>query len=249
MPLADTFELSLIDWAWIIFCAMGIGMAKTGLGGMGMLVVPIMANIFGAKASTGIVLPILIMADVFGVSYYHRHAEIRQLIKLVPSTIIGIFVAIYIGDIINTEQFQILLAVIIISGIVIMIWNWRRALTITPNIYVASIAGFMGGFTTMIGNAAGPVMTIYFLSMGFKKNSFIGTTAWFFLLVNIFKVPFHITIWKTITWETFLFDLMTLPMILVGVIIGIWVVKRIPERPYQIFLMISIVLAALKLFF
>ena len=80
-------------------CAMGIGMAKTGLGGLGMVVVPVMANIFGAKSSTGILLLLLIMADFFGVRYYHMHADIRQLVKLIPSTIIGILTGVFIGDI------------------------------------------------------------------------------------------------------------------------------------------------------
>ncbi|MEM9328855.1 MAG: sulfite exporter TauE/SafE family protein [Bacteroidota bacterium] len=241
-------DLSTSDWLWLGFSAVCVGMAKTGLSGIGMLVVPVMASVLGAKPSTGFLLPMLIMADIFAVRYYHRHAEFSYLVKLVPSTITGVFVAVFVGEWINDQQFRQLLSVIILAGVVIMIFRLRKA-EIPHNIYFASIAGFLGGFTTMIGNAAGPVMTIYFLAMSLPKNAFIGTAAWFFLCVNLFKVPLHIFFWQTITWETFQMNLWLFPLILVGVIIGLRVTRLIPEGPYRIFLIISTILAALKLFF
>ena len=237
------------DWLWLILCAVFIGMSKTGLGGLGMLVVPIMASVFGAKESTGIVLPMLIMADFFGVGYYHRHADMRQLLRLVPSTVTGVLVAIWIGDMINPDQFRFLLAVIIILGSTLMVFNFRNPNFIKPNRMTAVIAGFLGGFTTMIGNAAGPVMSVYFLAMGFEKNKFIGTAAWFFLLVNLFKVPFHIWVWDTITWDTIQLDLWVFPAIVLGAFAGFRITRLIPERPYRVFIIVGILLAAVKLFF
>lgn len=237
------------DWLWLILCAVFIGMSKTGLGGLGMLVVPIMASVFGAKESTGIVLPMLIMADFFGVGYYHRHADMRQLLRLVPSTVMGVLVAIWIGDMINPDQFRFLLAVIIILGSTLMVFNFRNPNFIKPNRMTAVIAGFFGGFTTMIGNAAGPVMSVYFLAMGFEKNKFIGTAAWFFLLVNLFKVPFHIWVWDTITWDTIQLDLWVFPAIVLGAFAGFRITRLIPERPYRVFIIVGILLAAVKLFF
>ncbi len=244
------FDLSTTQWIWFTFCALSIGMAKTGLAGMGMLVVPILASIFGPRASTGILLPMLIMADVFAVSYYHRHANMKLLIKLAPATIAGVLFAIRIGDLVNDAQFGIILAVIIISGLIIMVWNERRKSDAIPhNWYFASGTGLLGGFTTMIGNSAGPIMSVYFLSLGLKKNNFIGTGAWFFLLVNLFKVPFHITIWKTIDLDTLLLNLTILPVIIVGAFLGIKLVKLIPEKPYRVFIIVGSALAAIKLFF
>jgi len=225
-------------------CAIGIGMAKTGLGGLGMIVVPVMANIFGAKSSTGILLLLLIMADFFGVRYYHMHADMRQLVKLIPSTIIGIVTGVFVGDQISDEYFQLLLVIVIISGVLMTVIK----VEIKERKIFSIIVGFLGGFVTMIGNAAGPIMSIYFLSMGFNKNKFIGTAAWFFLFVNLFKVPFHIFIWKTIDLEIFLFDLSLFPLILIGAIIGVWMVKKIPERPYKIFVIVSVVLSTFNLF-
>jgi len=225
-------------------CAIGIGMAKTGLGGLGMIVVPVMANIFGAKSSTGILLLLLIMADFFGVRYYHMHADIRQLVKLIPSTIIGIVTGVFVGDQISDEYFQLLLVIVIISGVLMTVIK----VEIKERKIFSIIVGFLGGFVTMIGNAAGPIMSIYFLSMGFNKNKFIGTAAWFFLFVNLFKVPFHIFIWNTIDLEIFLFDLSLFPLILIGAIIGVWIVKKIPEKPYKIFVIVSVVLSTFNLF-
>ena len=224
--------------------AIGIGMAKTGLGGLGMVVVPVMANIFGAKSSTGVLLLLLIMADFFGVRYYHMHAEIRQLLKLIPSTIIGILTGVFIGDILSEAHFQLLLGAVIIIGAVMMIINFETK----ENKLFSVIVGFLGGFITMIGNAAGPIMSIYFLSMGFNKNKFIGTVAWFFLCVNLFKVPLHIFIWKTISMEILFFDLILLPFILVGAVLGVWIVKKIPERPYKIIVIGSVILSTVNLF-
>ena len=223
---------------------MGIGMAKTGLGGLGMVVVPVMANIFGAKSSTGILLILLILADFFGVRYYHMHADIRQLVKLIPSTIFGILTGVLIGDILSDVDFQFLLGAVIISGALIMVIK----VDIKENNLFSIAVGFLGGFITMIGNAAGPIMSIYFLSMGFDKNKFIGTAAWFFLFVNLFKVPMHVFIWKTIDLNILLFDLSLFPLILLGALTGVWIVKKIPEQPYKIFVIVSVILSTFNLF-
>lgn len=246
-----TPDLSITNWIWVLLCALCIGMGKAGISGLGMLIVPILAGVFGAKPSTGILLPMLIMGDIFGVIYYHQHADLKLLLKLAPATVLGILVAVYVGDLVNDAQFRIILAVIIIAGLAIMILNERKKAkeAVPQNWYFASFAGLLGGFTTMIGNAAGPVMSIYFLSLNLKKNNFIGTFAWFFLLVNVFKVPFHVWQWETITGQTFLFNLMMLPLIVVGFFIGVKLVKLIPERPYRIFIIGTTALAALKLFF
>jgi len=248
--LTDFFDLAINDWLWLLFCGFCIGLAKTGLTGAGLLVVPIMASVFGAKPSTGILLPMLIVGDIFGVIYYHRHARLALLFKLFPSTILGIFVGVFAGDKLDAEQFKVLLAAIVLASVGIMIWKFRYKpeKSIPHNWWFATLAGSAGGFATMVGNAAGPLMSIYFLSMNLLKNNFIGTVAWFFLLVNVFKVPFHIFQWKTITAESVYLNLSMIPVILLGALAGIKIVKLIPEKPYRIFVLASITLAALKLF-
>ena len=225
-------------------------MAKTGVAGVGMLIVPILATIFGGKASAGILLPMLSMADIFAVSYYHRHAEWKYILKLLPSTVVGVLVGLFVGNYVNDQQFKYMMAIIILAGLAIMIWReQKKSETAIPHNWLfSSIAGLLGGFSTMIGNAAGPVMAIYFLSMMLPKNSFIGTGAWFFLIINLFKIPFHITVWKTIDLDTFTLDLAMFPAIMIGAYLGFKLVKFIPEKPYRIFIIVTTAIAAVRLF-
>lgn len=240
----QSLNLNSYELAIIILCATGVGMAKTGLGGLGMIVVPVLANIFGAKSSTGLLLPLLIMADFFGVYYYHRHADIKNIVQLMPSALIGIFSGVFVGHELSDIHFQLLLGIIIIVGATMTIIK----IDVKQNKGLSITIGFLGGFITMVGNAAGPIMSIYFLSMGFEKNKFIGTAAWFFLFVNVIKVPFHIIFWKTINFDTLLFDLTLFPTILIGAIIGVWIVEKIPEKPYKIFVIFSVLLSTILLF-
>ena len=240
----QSLNLHTFEYVIVLLCAIAIGMAKTGLGGLGMVVVPLLANIFGSKSSTGILLLLLIMADFFGVYFYHRYAESKKIIQLLPSALLGIFAGVYIGEKISDTQFQLLLGSIIIAGALMTMIK----INVKQNKGLSAIIGFLGGFITMVGNAAGPIMSIYFLSMGFKKNKFIGTAAWFFLFVNVVKVPFHIVFWKTINFDTLLFDLILFPVILFGAIIGVWIVEKIPEKPYKIFVISSVSLSTILLF-
>ena len=245
--IIHSYSLKLPELSLIFLSAVAIGMAKTGLGGFGMLTVPIMAGIFGAKPSTGIVLILLIIADFFGVWFYHRHADIKLILKLSPSTIFGILLGILIGDRISDAQFTILLSGILILGALVMGANLNNNLKVKPSFVLSFITGSVAGISTMIGNSAGPIMSIYFLAMGLEKNSFIGTGAWFFLFVNLFKLPFHIFIWETIEVKTLLFDLVFIPAIVLGALAGVWIVKKIPEKPYRVIIIVSVVFAALQM--
>lgn len=248
MPeIIQTYSLQTPELLLIFFSALGIGMAKTGVAGLGFLAVPIMAGIFGARASTGIVLILLIFADFFGVWFYHRHADMKMILRLSPSTALGILMGIVIGDRVSDAQFTLLLAAVLIVGAVAMGANLNQNLKIKSSPLLSLVTGILAGFSTMIGNSAGPIMSIYFLAMGLDKNRFIGTGAWFFLLVNLFKLPFHIFVWKTIDAGTLYFDAMLIPAIVLGAFTGVWLVKKIPEKPYKIIVVISVIVAALQL--
>ncbi len=250
IEILQSFQLDADQWFWVILCALFVGMAKTGVAGIGMLIVPILATIFGGKSSAGILLPMLSMADVFAVSYYHRHAEWKYILKLLPATVAGVLIGVFVGNEVNDQQFKHMMAIIILVGLVIMIWRERtKAEAIPHNWIFSSIAGLLGGFSTMIGNAAGAIMSIYFLSMMLPKNSFIGTGAWFFLIINLFKIPFHVFNWGTIDMNTFTLDLAMLPAIMIGAFLGVKIVRYIPEKPYRIFIIVTTALAAIKLFF
>ena len=236
-------------WALFILCGILIGMAKTGLSGAGLMIVPIMAGIFGGKLSVGIVLPMLIFADLFAVWYYHRHANWRYILLALPWAILGVAVATMFGNSIDDKTFKIIIAVVILFGIGLMLFQdfYLKSKSIPDNWWFAGLLGLTGGFTTMIGNAAGPVMSLYLLSMHLPKNIFIGTAAWFFMIINVIKVPFHVFSWQTINSQTLLVDLMGVPSILLGVYLGIKLVKLFPEKVYRYFIVFSTTLSALFL--
>ena len=227
-----------------------IGMSKTGLSGVGLMVVPLMANAFGGRPSVGLLLPMLIFADIFAVSWYHRHAEWKHVFRLIPWAMAGILLATLVGKSISDITFNRLLAVIVLLGIGILLWRDLRksAMRIPDSRWFAASLGLLGGFATMIGNAAGPVMALYLLSMRLPKNMFIGTGAWFFFIVNLSKVPLHIWSWNTITWKSFQLDLLIIPAIAAGAVLGIWLVKLLPERIFRIIVIVTTLLSALFLF-
>lgn len=219
-------------------------MSKTGVHGAGMLAVPLLAVVFGGQRSSGIMLPILCIADVLGVWYYHRHASWHHLRRLFPWAALGTLMGTLIGGSIDDHMFKMIMAVIILLSVIIMIWLQRHKEDIPDNYWFATSAGVIGGFTSMIGNLAGSVMAVYFLAMRLPKNTFIGTSAWFFLVMNWFKVPFHVFSWKTITVNSFLLNLSALPVIALGAYFGIIIIRNINEKTYRWFIITMTLIAS-----
>jgi uncharacterized membrane protein YfcA len=240
-----SFQLSLLDITFIFFVALLTGMAKTGVHGAGMITVPMLAAVFGGKLSSGIMLPLLVMADVMGVWYYHRHASWSHLKILFPWAAAGVVLGTVLGQFIDDGAFRLTMAIIVVIGVVIMIWLERdRSKDIPTNKWFGATSGVLGGFTSMIGNLAGPVMSVYLLASRLPKNEFIGTAAWFFLVINWFKVPFHVFAWHTITWDILLLDLLTLPIIGLGAWLGILITKSLSEKSYRWFIILMTLVAA-----
>ena len=248
MHLASAF--SIFDWSLILLGAFIIGLSKAGLRGIDMMNVTIMAIVFGSKASTGIVLPLLCVADVIAVFYYHRHAQWNHFWKLIPWMVIGILVGVYVGKDLNEAIFRKLMAIIIIVTVVIMIALEMRKKPLIPSnkLFVANM-GLAAGFTTMLGNLAGAFSNIYFLAMRMPKNDFIGTAAWIFLVINLFKVPFQVFFWKNITLDSLYTDLLLLPAMLIGFWIGLKIVSKIKDDSYRKVVIVLTFLGAIVIFF
>jgi uncharacterized membrane protein YfcA len=246
-----SFNLSYLQVSFVLLVALLTGMSKTGVHGAGMLSVPILANVFGGQLSSGIMLPMLVMADVFGVLYYHRHASWSHLKILFPWAAAGVVVGTVTGNYINDQLFKVIMASTILISVLVMLWMERLG---TPDKLPKSkpfaiATGIASGFTSMVGNLAGSVMSVYLLSVPLPKNAFIGTTAWFFLAVNWFKVPFHVFAWHTITLNTLLLDLLTLPVIMAGAYLGIKVVSKLTDTVYRWFIIGMTLIAAIGMLF
>jgi uncharacterized protein len=244
-------SLSFTHWAILIVAALFTGMAKTGIYGLGTIVAPVLAVVFGGKVSSGLLLPMLSMADILAVIYYNRHASWPHLWKLLPFAALGVIIAIWVGEIINDNTFKIIMGIFILGGLPVMMWR-EQMNNVTPmsgNWWSGSFFGIAGGFSTMIGNAAGPIMSLYLLAMKLPKNVLIGTGAWFFLIINLFKIPFHVFVWKTITLHSISLNLLLWPVILLGGFLGIKLVRLIPEKPFRWLIIIMTALASIRLFF
>ncbi len=242
------YDLSIGHVAVLALVAMLVGMAKTGVAGAGMIAVPLLALIFGGKASTGMLLPFLIIADVFAVKHYHRHANWSHLRRLLPFAVLGVAIGTALGKIIDNQMFTWAMAAIIFASLGIMLWQEKQKDANVPTSpWFASSIGVLGGITTMIGNLAGPVMTLYLLAMRFPKNEFIGTAAWFFMTINLIKIPFHVFVWETITVNSVLLNLSFIPAVALGAWLGIKIIATLSEKLFRNFILAMTVVAALAL--
>ena len=239
--------LTNIQWFVISIAALSIGMSKTGVQGIMLMIVPLMAMAFGAKESTGVILPMLCMADIIAVAYYKRIADWKVVAKLLPTAILGFFLAIGVDNMIPNGQFRQLMGWTLMLALIVMIWSeiFGKENRWMKKWWYAAIFGLLGGFTTMIGNAAGPVMSVYLLSMRKEKMEYIGINAWFFLVVNLLKVPLQAFVWDNITWDSLQLNLVVLPVIGVGSLIGIRIVKLLPEKIFRRFIQIVTILSVI----
>ena len=240
---------SAINLLLVFTGAFVLGLSKAGLRGIDMLNVTLMALVFGGKASTGIVLPLLCVADIAAVLYYHRHAQWKHFWKLVPWIATGILIGVYAGKEMDEAFFRKIMAVIIILTVIIMVvMEISKPENVPTHPLFAASTGVMAGITTMLGNLAGAFSNLYFLAMRLPKNHFIGTTAWLFLVINLFKLPFQVLYWKNITPSSLQIDLCLLPALALGFLIGLKIVKRIKDDHYRIVVIVLTLIGALVIF-
>ena len=214
--------------------ALLLGIAKSGIKGLAVLIVTGLALVYGAKESTGILMPLLICGDILAVIYYKRHVKWIYLIKLLPWMVLGVLVGVVLGKDLPEDLFKSGMAVIILISVVIMYyWERKKDRKVPTHWSFAALMGMMGGFSTMVGNLAGAFSNIYFLAIKLPKNEFIGTAAWLFFIINLFKVPFHIWSWGTINRTSFQISLSLIPAVIAGFCLGIFLVKKINNDKYR----------------
>lgn len=250
LEILQTYNLSTLQWVAICFAAFLLGLSKSGIKGIGIVLVIILAFVFGEKASTGILLPMLIVADIMAVVYYNRHADWMYIKKLMPWMAVGVLFAVWFGNYISEGLFKRTMAIIIIASVLIMFYTEKRNSAHIPKSSFFSVcAGFFAGFSTMIGNLAGPIANVYFLAMRLPKNEFIGTVAWLFFIINVFKLPFHFFVWKTVTKESLVLNSVLLPVIVISFYSGTCIVKQISNVNYRRLILIFTALGGIIMLF
>ncbi len=236
---------------WIILCLCGtlVGISKTGLPGLGTMLVVLLALTFPAEESTGLMLLMLAFADIFAVAYYRRHAKWSYIPKLLPWALLGIATGSVAIRILTDAHLGPIIGVIILVLLTLNLW-WRPkniGSSALPKHWIfAGVMGFLAGLTTQLANAAGPILIIYLLAVGLPKYEFIGTRAWYALILNWIKIPIFISEGR-ITFDTLKTGAAAVPLVALGAVVGILIIKRIPQKSFEIVIQILAVLAGLKL--
>ena len=244
-------HLELWQWALGALGAFLVGLSKTGIPGLGILNVAIFALVFPARDSVGLVLVILICGDLVAVSTYRRDASWGHLWRLFPWAAVGVVAGYFALGRVNDLQMRHLIGVILLALVVFQYVRSRRpappegeARPARP--WLAPLAGITAGFTTMVANAGGPVMAMYFFAARFPVKAFLGTAAWFFAVVNLVKVPISVGL-GIITPSTLLLVLVLVPGLVAGALIGRWIANRIAQRVFDLVVVVGSLAGAIYL--
>ncbi len=224
-------------WVWTLaaLAALCVGLSKTGFGGLGIVSVSLFAQLFPAKESTGALLPLMIFADCFAVWFYRRHANWPDLWKLMPATLAGIVCGWWLIPHIPDRTFTVLLGWVILALMVLTaVQRLRPSMMARMNEHpwLGLAAGWATGVTTMLANAAGAIAAFYFLARRMDKMTFVGTAAWFFLIINLAKVPFSAQL-GLITPSSLKFDALLLPIVVAGAVAGRLLLRHVPQRLFE----------------
>ena len=243
-------NLSFFDWAGALVAVSMIGMTKAGIRGPSFAYVALLALVFGSRATTGILLPFTLFGDVFATIYYRKYVICKHLFRLLPWAATGVIVATLVGKDLEEAIFKkVMASIIFLSTIFMLWWDFRKNKSIPNHPSFGVYMGFFAGFISMIGGVAGIFTNLYFLAMRLPKNYFIGTISWLIFFINCLKLPFYIFVWKTITFESLTINFSLLPAEILGLLIGIRLVKKINERQYRVFILVFTAISALVLFF
>jgi len=239
-------------WQWFlaVLGALLVGIGKTGITGLSLLFVALFAAIMPARQSTGVVLPLLIVGDIVAFFSYRRHASWSHVWRLLPWAGLGVVAGAFALGRMNDHQARLVIGLIVIALTVLHLA--RRAGRVLAAdawpAWFAPLIGILAGFTTIVSNAAGPLMVVYLLAMGLPKMEFMGTGAAFFLILNLFKLPFMVGL-GLINGGSLGLNLALAPAVLAGTAIGRWLLGRINQRLFENIALALTLLAGVRMFF
>lgn len=254
MDTMTLWHISGWEFAALAAAALLVGFSKTAVSGANTVSLAIFAAVLPARASTGALLPILIAGDVLAVLTYRRHAHWPTLWRLFPAVAVGVVAGTLFLQWADDGMVRTSIGAILLFMAAVTVWRRRTTeaapdpdavATRTGRIKARSY-GVLGGFTTMVANAGGPVMSMYLLSAGFRKLGFLGTSAFFFLIVNVSKVPFSVGL-GLIDGHSLLLDLALVAFVVPGAFLGKWAVNRINQRLFEQLVIAATVVGGVQL--
>lgn len=244
----------MIETGWVlaVLAALVIGVAKTSFGGLGSLAVALLAFTLPTKESTAAALLLLITGDVVAVLRYRRNADWRLLRALLPAVAPGLLLgAVFINFVDDLVLRRSIGLILLISVLIQLTLTWLGRANQTkddapPPRPLTIGAGVAAGFTTMAANAAGPVMALYLQLAKVEKMRFLGTSAWFYFIVNVAKTPLSAGL-GLFTGQVLQTAAVLVPVVLLGTLIGTRLIGRVQQRTFDIFTLVTSVLAAAAL--
>jgi uncharacterized membrane protein YfcA len=224
-------------WVFAALGAFMVGVSKAGITGLSILSIALFNHVFpSSKQASGLVLPLLIFGDFVAVFSYRKHTQWHYLWRLFPWTAAGVVLGYFTLGRISDHSARIMIGWIIVSLAALSFW---RRYASAPNDEAATFhwsvgaaIGVTAGFITLVANAAGPLMAIYLVAMRLPKMEYVGTAAVFFMLLNLFKVPFMVDL-GLITVQSFSFNLALAPAVLLGALAGRWLLKRVNQNLFE----------------
>ncbi|PPK98204.1 hypothetical protein CLV92_102357 [Kineococcus xinjiangensis] len=243
-------DVTTTGFLLLVLAALLVGFAKTAIGGAASISVAIFAAVLPAKESTGALLPLLMVGDVLALRAYRRHADWGVLLRLFPSVAVGVLAGALFVSAVDDTVMRRTIGAVLIALVGVHLWQRRRGAHAVPTGWARHGAGLafgvLAGFTTMVANAGGAVMSLYLLTMGFAMLGFLGTSAWFFAVVNAFKVPFSVAL-GLITGPVLLLCAALSPAVVAGGWLGRRVIQRIDQARFQQIVLVVTVLSGLNL--
>ena len=245
---------ALDPWAWAALgvAAVVIGISKTALPGGSILAIALFAAVLPARTTTAATLLLLMVGDVFALLAYRRHAHWPTLLRLAPAVVAGLLLGFAFLALTGDGVVRRAIGVILLLMIAVTLWRrWRQAraeqeAAARGGALLAGVYGTLGGFTTMVANAGGPVMSMYFLATRTPVQVFLGTSAWFFAIINVIKVPFLAGI-GLFTGPVLLTDAILAPLVVLGALLGLRVARRLDQRLFDRIVIVLTVLGAVYL--
>ena len=241
--------MSTHEWLLALLAAFGIGLSKAGLAGIGLFHVVVFAFLFGARESTGYVLPLLVAGDVCAVVLLRQHVRWEYVRRMLLPACVGVIGAALAMRGISDTTFKPLIGWIVLTLAVMQAirLRWPDYLGGVPHTRAAVwTIGLTAGAATMLANAAGPVIALYCVAVGLPKFELVGTLAWFFFIINVFKLPFSAAL-GLIRTDTLLLNIVLVPAVILGVFGGRWIVHRLPQRLFDVLMVLFATIAALRL--
>jgi len=248
MPEAWSLVLILVVAGAVLL----FGFSKTGMPVAGVLAGPIIAAALGPAIGSGFVVPLLLLGDLMGLALYRSHADWTLIRRLVPGVLAGFVITAVLFEFVDMVIVGRILGLLILASVFLEVWRLRSEREIPDdhpgieNKLAIAFFGTLTGMTTMGANAGGAAMTLYLVKMRVSMLAFMGTAAWFFLILNCIKVPFAVAL-HVLTWDSLLISLRFIPALLIGGILGAVVFRRMNPKVFTTFALVLSAAAALWL--